>query len=113
MENIIDGCLEKGMEVVSFWALSDDNIRERSKIEVKYLFDLLASKMSDLVEKVMPRNIRLAFVGDRTLLREDCRKSVNEAEDTTKNNTGMLVIVAIGYGGQEEIARAVCDLAKS
>lgn len=101
------------MEFASFWALSDDNIRERNIVEVKYLFDLLTDKMVDLVERVMPKNIRLHFVGDRRLLREDCQKSLHEAEKMTEKNTGMRVIVAIGYGGQEEIARAVCELAKS
>lgn len=113
MEQIIDGCLEKWVEFVSFWALSDDNIRERNFVEVKYLFDLLTDKMGDLVEKVIPRNIRLHFVGDRSLLREDCQKAVADAENMTKENTGMQVIVAIGYGGQEEIARAVQSLARS
>lgn len=113
MEKVIDGCLEKGVEVVSFWALSDDNIRERNFLEVKYLFDLLSEKMGDLVEKVMPRNIRLAFVGERNLLREDCRRAMIDAEKITAENTGMLVIIAIGYGGQEEIARAVRLLATS
>lgn len=69
--------------------------------------------MDDLVEKVMPRNIRLHFVGDRALLRADCCEAIERAEADTKNNTGMQVIIAIGYGGQEEIARAVCKLAKT
>lgn len=112
MEAVIDGCLEKWVEYVSFWALSDDNIRERSALELKYLFDLLADNMSNLVEKVMPRNIRLEFVGDRNLLRKDCREALLEAENTTKQNTGMVVIVAIGYGWQEEIVRGVQKLAR-
>lgn len=61
----------------------------------------------------MPRNIRLHFVGDRKLLREDCLEAMIEAENATRKNTGMQVVVAIGYGGQEEIARAVQNLAKN
>lgn len=112
IENIIDGCLEKWVEFASFWALSDDNIRERNIVEVKYLFDLLTDKMSDLVEKVMPRNIKLQFVGDKNLLRADCRKEIEMAESETTKNTGMVVIIAIGYGGQEEIARGIQKLAR-
>lgn len=111
IERIIDGCLEKGLEYVSFWALSDDNIRERSALEVKYLFDLLTERMSELVDSAMDRNIRLRFIGDRSLLRRDCVEALEHGERVTAENTGMLAVFAIGYGGQEEVVRAVRSLA--
>ncbi len=100
------------MEWVSFWALSDDNIRERSAIEIEYLFDLLVRGITRLIARSNERNIRLHFVGDRTLLRSDCQESIIRAIQATASNTGMNVVFAIGYGGQEEIARAVCQLAQ-
>lgn len=113
IEKIIDGCLEKWVEYASFWALSDDNIRERNPLEVKYLFDLLTEGIIRLITQSQEKNIRLFFVGDRRLLRRDCLAAIEKAERETENNTGMKAIFAIGYGGQEEIARAVSDLAKS
>ena len=112
IENIIDGCLARDVEVASFWALSDDNIRERSALEVKYLFDLLTDGIDKLITQANEKNVRLHFVGDRRLLREDCAAAIERAEIATENNTKMHAVFAIGYGGQEEIARAVCDLAK-
>lgn len=107
------GCLEKGVECASFWGLSDDNIRERSAIELKFLFDLFGKFFEKFLKKAQDNNIRLHFVGDRTLLRADCREIISEAEEITKNNSAMNVIFALGYGGQEEIARAVQSLARS
>lgn len=98
---------------MSFWALSDDNIRERSALEVKYLFDLLTERMSELVDSAVERNIRLQFIGDRSLLRADCVAAIEHAERTTAEHTGMIAVFAIGYGGQEEVVRAVRMLAAS
>lgn len=113
IESVIDGCLAAGVEYASFWALSDDNIRERSAIEVKYLFDLLAERMQELIDSAMKRNVALCFVGDRTLLRSDCVAAMERGERETAHNTRMKAIFAIGYGGQEEIVRAVRTLALS
>ncbi len=113
IETIIDACLERNIAFVSFWALSDDNIRERSDIEVSYLFDLLTRGIGKLVEQSNAKNVRLYFVWDRSLLRSDCLDAIRMAEKETENNTLMTAIFAIWYGGQEEIARAVCALART
>ena len=113
VEQIIDACLERQIPYISFWALSDDNISERSKIEVSYLFDLLTRGILRLIYQSNTKNIKLCFVWDRTLLRSDCRDAIEKAERETMENTRMNAIFAIWYGGQEEIARAVSQLAKS
>ncbi len=113
VERVIDACLERDIPTISFWALSDDNIRERSDTEVSYLFDLLIRGISRLIEQSNTKNIRLYFVGDRSLLRSDCVETIERAELATQKNTKMDCIFAIGYGGQEEIARAVSALAKT
>ena len=47
-KKIIQSCLDRSISYISFWALSDDNIRERSPDEVKYLFDLLSEGMKEM-----------------------------------------------------------------
>ncbi len=113
MERVIDACLEREIPTISFWALSDDNIRERSDAEVSYLFDLLIRGIDDLIKQSNKRSTRLYFVGNRSLLRSDCVEAIERAELATQKNIKMQCVFAIGYGGQEEIARAVCDLAKT
>ena len=92
---------------MSFWALSDDNIAKRDPNEIKYLFDLLTNGIKKLIKESNKNNVRLQFVGNRDLLRTDCREAIETAEESTKENTGMKCIFAIGYGGQDEIVRAV------
>ncbi len=111
-ENIIDECLALDISYVSFWWLSDDNIRKRSTEEVSYLFDLLTRWIRDLIKKSRKKNIRLYFVGNRELMREDCLSAMCDAEIETHNCTGMKVIFALGYGWQDEIVRTIHALAR-
>ncbi len=104
---------ELGIPFVSFWALSDDNIKKRSTEEVGYLFRLLEQWILDLAKDANKNNIRIVCIGDRELLPEKCRKNIEKAEKITKNNNEMTVIIAVGYGWQEEIARAVRALAQT
>ncbi len=67
--------------------------------------------MPELTRQAKKENIRIQIVGDRSLLTEVCRKSIERAERMTAELTSMTAILAIGYGGQEEIARAVQELA--
>lgn len=101
---------KKWIPYVSLWALSDDNIANRSKDEVKYLFELLTKGMRDIATEAKEEGNKIVVVGDRTLLPKKCQESIDFAEELTKNETGITTIVAIGYGGQEEIVRAVKKL---
>ena len=110
-KKIIRETKKRGIPFASFWALSDDNIVKRSPEEIRYLFWLLEKWILDLAKDANKQNIRIVCVWDRSLLPETCVESMVEAETLTSENTEMVVILAIGYGWQEEIARAVRSLA--
>jgi len=112
-KKIIQACLDKSIPYVSFWALSDDNIRQRSPDEVKYLFDLLSEGMKEMQEYAIKKWIKIQIIGDRTIIRSDCLKNIEVLENITKKHTKWTVIIAIWYGWREEIARAVMALYKS
>ncbi len=94
-KKIMKDCLALGIPYCSFWALSDDNITNRTKDEVNYLFDLLTSGVLDIAKDAHKDDIKLVFIGDRTLLPEECQKNMKEAEEMTQNNTQMTAILAI------------------
>ncbi len=112
-KNIIREVKQLGIPFASFWALSDDNIKKRSPEEVEYLFRLLETWILDLAKDANKNNIRIVCIGDRELLPEKCRKNIEKAEKITKNNNEMTAIIAIGYGWQEEIVRAIRSLAQT
>jgi undecaprenyl diphosphate synthase len=107
MDTILDLCRKEKIRHVSLWALSDKNIRERSEEEVLYLFRLLETGIPRMVEKAIKNNTSLHIVGDLSLLPDSCRKACEEASEKTKFATEFSCTIAIGYGGQDEIVRAV------
>jgi undecaprenyl diphosphate synthase len=92
---------------VSLWALSDDNIRNRSSEEVAYLFGLLEKGILDIAKEAKKDGNKVTVIGDRSLLPDTCQRNILKAEEMTKDETGTTAIIAIGYGGQEEIIRAI------
>jgi undecaprenyl diphosphate synthase len=110
-KSIILLCNKRSIPYVSFWALSDDNIHRRSSEEVSYLFTLLTKALPNLARQAMKENLRIQVVGDRDLLTQSCIRAIEKAEVLTQKNTGMTVILAIWYGWQEEIVRAIRKLA--
>lgn len=109
-KNIIRETQKMGIPFASFWALSDDNIKKRSPEEVGYLFDLLERGILDLAKDAMKNNVCIICIWDRSLIPEKCTRNMLKAEKMTEANTGMTAIIAIGYGWQEEIARAMISL---
>lgn len=112
-KNIIESCIKRDLKYISFWALSDDNIRERSSEEVNYLFDLLWEGMNELINEAHKWKSKVRIIWDRTLIRSDCLTQIEKIENETKIYDSFYVIIGIGYGGREEISRAVVSLART
>jgi undecaprenyl diphosphate synthase len=89
------------------WALSKENILERSEIEIAGIFQLFRDKIPKLVEKLITNSIRLDIVGDLWLVPPDIRTLLLDAIVQTKDGIRMTCIFAIAYSGQDEIIRGI------
>jgi undecaprenyl diphosphate synthase len=102
----IETCARLGIEALTLYAFSVENWR-RPKTEVDFLMQLLR----DYIRREMPllhRNgIRMRFIGRLTELSEELQKDAREAMEETAGNKGMLLCVALNYGGRAEILDAV------
>lgn len=76
-------CLEAKIPYVSFWALSKENILERSQEEVGAIFDILRRKIPSLKTKLLEQRITLEIVGDLWLLPSDIREMLIDLIDAT------------------------------
>ncbi|GAA4720421.1 isoprenyl transferase [Isoptericola chiayiensis] len=94
---------EFGIEVVTLWMLSTDNL-SRSEDELADLLDIISDAVRDLAET---RRWRLRIVGRLDLLPERLVGAVREAAAATADVDGLHVNIAVGYGGRHEIADAV------
>jgi short-chain Z-isoprenyl diphosphate synthase len=97
---------ETGVEIVTLWLLSTDNF-DRPAEELVPLLGIIEDTVRGLAET---GRWRVHHVGARDLLPEQTQRVIKEAERDTEGIDGILVNVAIGYGGRQEIADAVRSL---
>ncbi|WP_084075080.1 isoprenyl transferase [Demequina sp. NBRC 110052] len=106
---VLEWSQEAGVEVVTLWLLSTDNL-DRSPDELAPLLEIICGAVEHLADD---GRWRLRHVGDATLLPSDAAARLAEAVDRTSDATGMHVNVAVGYGGRHEIADAVRSFLRS
>ncbi|MGA9749847.1 MAG: polyprenyl diphosphate synthase, partial [Nocardioides sp.] len=103
---LLEWCEEAGVEVVTLWLLSTDNLN-RPADELRALMVIIEEVVADLAAQ---RRWRLHPVGALDLLPADTARRLKEAADETREVDGLIVNVAVGYGGRREIADAVRSL---
>jgi short-chain Z-isoprenyl diphosphate synthase len=103
---LLGWCEEAGVEVVTLWLLSTDNLN-RPPSQLQGLLTIIEDAVADLAER---QRWRLHPVGALDLLPADTARKLKESADSTRDVDGMIVNVAVGYGGRREIADAVRSL---
>ncbi|MBM3289587.1 MAG: isoprenyl transferase [Candidatus Hydrogenedentes bacterium] len=109
---IVEACRElERIEVLSLYAFSTENWR-RSKLEVSALFRLLSKYVKIELENIHKENIRISIMGRMEGLPARAVADLRHCMDLTRNNTAMVLNVAINYGGRAEIADAAKRIAQ-
>ncbi len=103
-------CNSIGIRYLTVYAFSTENWN-RPAAEVEALMNLLRDYLRD-VTNFTKENIVLRFIGDRFGLPQDIQQLMLNAEELSKNATGLVLNLAINYGGRNEIIRAVQKAAK-
>ncbi|MFB8386405.1 isoprenyl transferase [Microbacterium sp. NPDC055910] len=104
MRDFLGWCDEIGVDVVSLYLLSNDNLVKRDSRELSDLIDIIAELADGLSRE---RDWRVQHVGRSELLPPDLARVLDDAQERTKGNTGLHVNLAVGYGGRGEIVDAV------
>ena len=99
-----------GIEVLTIFSFSSENW-SRPASEIKDLLGLLRRFIRNDLADLHKSNVRVRIVGERDNLDRDIRLLLQEAEDLTRDNDGLTLVVAFNYGGRQEIARAASRLA--
>ncbi len=100
-----------GIKYLTLFAFSSENWR-RPEAEVSDLLGLLKAFIRSDLAELHRQNVRIRVIGDRVNLRSDILKLLLEAEETTRANTALTLVIAFNYGSRDEIARAMMSLAK-
>ena len=111
LEQVIEDAWDLGIKYLTVYAFSTENWK-RSVEEVTGLMTILRDFLRRSIEKSMKNNMRVSIIGKRDRLDKDIVAAIEELEEKTKNNTGLHFIVALNYGGRDEITRAVAGIAQ-
>ena len=104
-------CEKRGIAVATFYTFSTENWKRPAE-EVNAIMNLLRDYLKESLADFKKENIRTRFIGDRSVLSEDIQQLMAEAEEATAHKTGMVLNIAINYGGRAELATAMRHIAE-
>lgn len=110
IEKIVRYANKIGIKHVTVFAFSTENWR-RSQEEVSWLMQLLKSYLDEYSKRADTENIRIRVLGDMSPLNSGLQKSIEDAIERTKNNTGVSFNIGLNYGGRDEIVKATQKIA--
>ncbi len=108
-EEVVKACADLGVEYLTLFAFSTENWK-RPREEVQVLFELLRSYLSQKRNELRELGVRLRFIGRRDRIGKDLKLLMEDLERETSGNEGITVILAVDYGGRDDILRAVNKL---
>ena len=102
----IETCARLQIEALTLYAFSVENWR-RPKTEIEFLMQLLREYLRKEMPLIQRNNIRMRFLGRADELPEGVQRDTREAVEATAGNTGMVLSIALNYGGRAEIVDAM------
>ncbi|QQL44380.1 isoprenyl transferase [Sulfuriroseicoccus oceanibius] len=108
----IQGCRDLGVEFLTLYAFSSENW-DRPKSEVSALMKLLEKFLKDKADELMEWDVRLQAIGRLHDLPDSCQRQLHQTIERTANNKGLTLILALSYGGREEIIDGVKSVIKA
>jgi undecaprenyl diphosphate synthase len=109
VRNITTHCARLGVEFITMYAFSTENWN-RPKVEVDFLMRLLEKYLKDELETYQKNNIKFKAIGDISKFNKKLQKTIETTQEKTKDNSGLTQILALNYGSQDEILRAIIKL---
>lgn len=111
VREITTACRKLGVQHLTLYAFSEENWK-RPTLEVTGLMSLLKIFLQSEINLMQTEGIRLSAIGNISKLPMIERTVLEQTMKLTQNNTGMNLILALSYGGREELTRAVQKIAK-
>lgn len=112
LKTIVRAADKLGVKVVTAYAFSTENWK-RSVQEVSFIMELIAKYLAKEIDEFNANNVQVRFIGSREGLPQVLLEKLDYALEVTGKNTGIVLNLAINYGGQAEILQAVRGLAEA
>ncbi len=111
VRQIVENSVELKIKYLSLYTFSTENWN-RPKEEVDALMDLLVQTLNEQIDDLMKQNIRLNAIGDLSRLPVKTYQTLKDVLQKTAGNSGMMLSIALNYGGRDEIVQMTKKLAK-
>jgi len=110
VRKLVRACRKRGVGVLTLFAFSSENWN-RPQDEVGALMELFIIALKKEAKELNKNNVRLRVIGDTQAFPEKLQQQIHAAEDLTRGNDGLDLLVAANYGGRWDIAQAARRLA--
>ena len=109
INKIVTACSVRQIAQLSLFAFSSENLN-RPDYEVQFLLKLFEDSINKYIDDLHSNNIRIEFIGNLESFSPKFLKNISQAENITRDNTGLKLNFAINYGGQWDIVNAVNNM---
>ncbi len=113
LKEVMDWILDLGIPYFTVYALSTENLKERSEDELEGLYDLYVAGLNEIAEdsRIHENGVKIQAVGRLNMLPNRVIEALKNAESRTADYSEFLFTICLAYGGREEIVDAVRDVA--
>lgn len=109
LEDMVEAAARMGIKYFTVYGFSTENWK-RSAEEVGALMQLFRYYMVRLLKVASENNVRVKMIGEKSRFAPDIIEGIDRLVEKTKENTGMTFVIAVNYGGRDEIVRAARKL---
>lgn len=111
LKKIVEHCDDIKLKHLTVFAFGRENW-QRPEDEVSLLMKLMLKKLNKEINELHHKNAKIKFIGDKTRLNQELTLSITNAENLTKNNTGLNFNICLDYSGQHDIIQAINRIIK-
>ncbi len=106
LKSVVRACDDFGVKYLTVYAFSTENWNRKQE-EVDFLMDLVAVTLTNELAEMYKEGVQIRYIGDLSRLSDKLQKIIANSVETTKNNTGVVLQIALNYGSRAEITNAV------
>lgn len=111
IRKVVKECSRLGVKYLTLYAFSTENWK-RPKEEVSALMGLLVKYLRNELEELHKNNVKILTIGDISKLPQVCIEELDLAKEKTKDNRGLVMSLALNYGGRNDLVNAVKNISQ-
>jgi len=111
LRRLVERMNKDGFKMLTVYAFSTENWK-RDDEEVSYLMGLMHEYIQQYIDDAKKNNVKMTVIGDMSRLEPSLRVKIAHLKELTQDNDGLLLCIALNYGGRNELVRAASKIAR-